>query len=487
MNTVFGISEKIGINYFFKCFSNKYADFEGRARRREFWWIYFWAHVLALIILWIWSPYLKGSDELEFATALSVTIFAGLISVAPLYAVTIRRFHDVGLSGWWWLLTLIPLVGGVFFLIVALTKGQPKTNSWGPIPSFESETDDEKNFRKSFKTAQSGDRNAQYFIGFCYWRGDGVEKNKLEARYWLEKASQQGDPRATFLLTSLAESDEAEKKLFLLGAEQGDLYSMIDVALDSFFAHEENSDTVKSSQLIANPQNSFLLAKKAAESNYKRAFEAVALFYLEGFGVSKDENEAIKWLQKGVTQNCKDSCRFLGEIYSSDDSKNKDLLASLKYFKKGAELGDAKSQFKYALALSTGNGVSKNETEAYRWFLSANSQDELDSSDHESCVKFIADLESKLSRDEIQKAQLLASQFQAPEKSSSIKIPIPAPPRESLARIIMFFLFPFIVFFLSSLISGFIIVTFNLFPPTNTAPKGDPNVFHKEKAELDAI
>lgn len=259
---------------------------------------------------------------------------------------------------------------------------------------------------------------------------------------------------------------------------------MIDVALDSFFAHEENSDTVKSSQLIANPQNSFLLAKKAAESNYKRAFEAVALFYLEGFGVSKDENEAIKWLQKGVTQNCKDSCRFLGEIYSSDDSKNKDLLASLKYFKKGAELGDAKSQFKYALALSTGNGVSKNETEAYRWFLSANSQDELDSSDHESCVKFIADLESKLSRDEIQKAQLLASQFQAPEKSSSIKIPIPAPPRESLARKIMFFLLPFIVLFLSSLISGFIIVTFNLFPSTNTAPKEDPNVFYKEINEI---
>lgn len=462
MNTVFGISEKIGMNYLLKCFCNKYADFEGRARRREFWWTYFCAHVLALIILWIWSPYLKGSDELEFATALSLCLFLGLISVTPLCAVTIRRFHDVGLNGWWWLLTLIPLVGGVFFLIVALTKGQPKTNSWGPIPSFESETDDEKNFRKSFKTAQSGDRNAQYFIGFCYWRGDGVEQNKLEARYWLEKASQQGDPRATFLLTSLAESDEAEQKLYLLGAEQGDLLCMLKVAADFFYAHEENSDTVKSNQLIANPQNSFLLAKKAAESNCKSAFTLVALFYQKGFGVSEDENEAIKWLQKGVTQNCKYSCFSLGVIYSADDSENKDLLASLKCFKKGAELGYAKSQFKYALALSTGNGVSKNETEAYRWFLSAKSQNECDSSDHESCVKFIADLESKLSRDEIQKAQLLASQFQAPEESSSIKHLIPAPPKESLASLIILFLFPFIVYFLSCWISGFIVGLLNL-------------------------
>jgi TPR repeat protein len=388
-----------------------------------------------------------------------------LISITPLIALTIRRFHDVGLSGWWWLLTLIPILGGVFLLVVLLRKGQPKTNAWGPIPSFESETEEEKHFRKALKKAHCGNRDVQYFIGWCYSRGEGVEKNKSEAKYWFEKASKQGDSRATVILEYKAESTDEKKRYELLAAEQGDPRSMVGVAYDSFIQHHESADSEIREGLVINPQKAFSLIKKAAESNFKNAFSHIGLFYIEGFGVSKDINEAINWYKKGASQNCVTCCRSLGILYNSFDYSCKDIPESVKWFKKGAELGCEYSQFEYATALLNGDGCSKNESEAYRWFLSAKSQNELDSSKHEICVKNIADLENKLSRDEIQKAQSLASQFCPPENAAlSLDYLRPKPPKENIFNRIILFLFPFLILFVSFLLAAFIVGFFGLFP-----------------------
>jgi TPR repeat protein len=460
--------ETIGLFYFLNLFFNKYADFSGRARRRELWWAYLWYSVFQLSMLLGWDSYWKSSNEAEFAAALAISIFVALISITPLIALTIKRFHDVGLSGWWWLLTLLPILGGVFLLIVLLLKGQPKANAWGPIPSLESETEEEKNFRETLKKAHCGDRDAQYFIGWCYWRGEGVEKNKSEAKYWFEKASKQGDFRATVILKYEAESTDAKKRYELLAAEQGDLRSMVGVAHDCFIQHHESTDSEITEKLVINPKQAFSLIKKAAESNFKNAFSTIGLFYIEGFGVSKDINEAINWYKKGASQNCESCCRSLGMIFNSFDYSCKDILESVKWFKKGAELGCEYSQFEYATALLNGDGCSKNEAEAYRWFLSAKSQNELNSSKHEICVKNIADLESKLSRDEIQKAQSLASHFQPHENESwSIDYLIPKPPKKNIINRIIFFLFPFLILFLSFLLSAFIIGFLGKFPDSD--------------------
>ena len=88
--------ETIGFLYFLNLFSNKYADFSGRARRRELWWAYLWYSVFQLSILLGWNSYWKSSIEEAFAAALTINIFVALISITPFMALTIRRFHDVG-------------------------------------------------------------------------------------------------------------------------------------------------------------------------------------------------------------------------------------------------------------------------------------------------------------------------------------------------------------------------------------------------------
>ena len=99
------------------CFS-KYVDFSGRASRSEYWWF-----VLAYVILAIVASFIHQ-------IAYAVVILAFLL---PMLAAGARRLHDVGKSGWWLLLGLIPLVGLVL-LYFMVQPSQPESNTWGAPP-----------------------------------------------------------------------------------------------------------------------------------------------------------------------------------------------------------------------------------------------------------------------------------------------------------------------------------------------------------------
>lgn len=98
------------------CFS-KYATFEGRARRSEF-----WRWVLFAIIMGV----------LGFIPILGWII--SLIMLLPNLAVAVRRLHDTGRSGWWWFLCLIPLIGAIVLIIFYVQDSQPGDNAYGPNP-----------------------------------------------------------------------------------------------------------------------------------------------------------------------------------------------------------------------------------------------------------------------------------------------------------------------------------------------------------------
>lgn len=104
---------------------SKYAEFSGRARRSEYW--YF---VLFQILL---------SAALAFAaymdSALSILGFiASLVLFIPSLAVEVRRLHDIGKSGWYVLIRLVPPVGIVLLLIWLCSEGDPNNNQFGPSP-----------------------------------------------------------------------------------------------------------------------------------------------------------------------------------------------------------------------------------------------------------------------------------------------------------------------------------------------------------------
>ncbi|WP_432540601.1 DUF805 domain-containing protein [Kineococcus sp. SYSU DK002] len=110
-----------------------YATFRGRARRAEYWW---WT--LARLVLTVLACVLvllvdaTGVDLLS--TALGVTLVVGYLGLLlPSLAVTVRRLHDTGRSGWWYLIAFVPL-GGLVLLGFECTESTPGPNRFGPNP-----------------------------------------------------------------------------------------------------------------------------------------------------------------------------------------------------------------------------------------------------------------------------------------------------------------------------------------------------------------
>ena len=101
------------------CF-RKYVDFSGRATRPEYWWF-----ILAYVILAFVAGYLG-----KFVYIVVVLAF-----LLPLLAVGARRLHDIGKSGWFLLLGLIPVVGGLVLLYFMVQPSQPESNAYGPPSS----------------------------------------------------------------------------------------------------------------------------------------------------------------------------------------------------------------------------------------------------------------------------------------------------------------------------------------------------------------
>lgn len=98
------------------CFG-KYATFEGRARRSEYWYFCLFNFLVGLLLGWI-------------------PVIGWLIYLAlflPGIAVGVRRLHDIGKSGWWLLLALIPIVNLVLIYFYILDS-QAGTNEYGPNP-----------------------------------------------------------------------------------------------------------------------------------------------------------------------------------------------------------------------------------------------------------------------------------------------------------------------------------------------------------------
>ena len=104
----------------------KYAEFSGRARRKEFWMFFLFNLIVAVIISVI--------DMMIFG---SPGILYGLYTLAvllPVLGVTVRRLHDTGRTGWWVLAMLIPVIGFIVWIIFMVLEGQPGDNEYGPNP-----------------------------------------------------------------------------------------------------------------------------------------------------------------------------------------------------------------------------------------------------------------------------------------------------------------------------------------------------------------
>ena len=109
----------------------KYAVFNGRARRKEYWFFALF-NLIASIVLSV-IDLMTGSFDAEFGTGLLSGIYA-LAVLIPSLAVSVRRLHDTDHSGWWLLIALIPLVGAIVLLVFVLQDSKPGENQYGSNP-----------------------------------------------------------------------------------------------------------------------------------------------------------------------------------------------------------------------------------------------------------------------------------------------------------------------------------------------------------------
>jgi len=105
----------------------KYAVFSGRARRKEYW-MYTLFYVIFAIVAGIVDAVLFGSQILTLVLALGLLL--------PSLGVAVRRLHDTGRSGWWILIGLVPLVGGIVLLVFLCLEGEAGSNKYGHNPKF---------------------------------------------------------------------------------------------------------------------------------------------------------------------------------------------------------------------------------------------------------------------------------------------------------------------------------------------------------------
>jgi uncharacterized membrane protein YhaH (DUF805 family) len=125
-NTMQATGELSLWEYYVKVVLKNYVNFKGRARRKEYWGFVLF-NVIIMFALGILGGIIGEGGEF-FGSVYTLAVFL------PSLGAVIRRLHDIGKSGWLWLLAFIPIVGWIIVLIWLCTDSQPGENKYGPNP-----------------------------------------------------------------------------------------------------------------------------------------------------------------------------------------------------------------------------------------------------------------------------------------------------------------------------------------------------------------
>jgi uncharacterized membrane protein YhaH (DUF805 family) len=118
------------MEYFLSAFRN-YATFTGRARRSEYWFFYLFYFIFLVLAVILDNLLGITIDDTAIGPLYIVSILAMII---PVLTVTVRRLHDVGKSGWFYFIVLIPIIGSIWLLVLMVTDSQPGRNRYGKNP-----------------------------------------------------------------------------------------------------------------------------------------------------------------------------------------------------------------------------------------------------------------------------------------------------------------------------------------------------------------
>ncbi len=112
----------------------KYAVFDGRASRKEYWFFVLFNVLISMALAFI--DRLTGNIDPETG----IGILGGLYAIGvmiPGMAVSVRRLHDTDRSGWWLLITFVPVIGAIVFFYFMVLDSSLESNEYGPSPKYD--------------------------------------------------------------------------------------------------------------------------------------------------------------------------------------------------------------------------------------------------------------------------------------------------------------------------------------------------------------
>ena len=125
------------------CVRNNYLGFSGRASRSEYWWFMLFLQIVPIVgyvFVFAYISVALGEEgaTMSFETLMNLLSLPSLVTLAfllPALSVSVRRLHDTGKSGWMLLITLIPCIGLILWLVWMIEDGQAHDNAYGSVPT----------------------------------------------------------------------------------------------------------------------------------------------------------------------------------------------------------------------------------------------------------------------------------------------------------------------------------------------------------------
>ena len=118
---------------FLETLTKRYAQFSGRASKREFWGFALFSAVVEIAILFVAGIMFEINKSLGSIFGLLCWLFV-IALVIPHLSVGVRRLHDIGKSGWWFLIVLVPLIGPIWLIVLCCQASVNEDNQWGGLP-----------------------------------------------------------------------------------------------------------------------------------------------------------------------------------------------------------------------------------------------------------------------------------------------------------------------------------------------------------------
>jgi len=358
------------MRYFINCLI-KYADFNGRSRRKEYWMFSIFASLLCLLPFLYTNTlgilfdsiiydnmnnllYIGGEKILVALISYSI-IFLALLT--PWLAVTSRRLHDMGFNfAWYIVLLLIPFASYILFF----ENSEETENRWGPNPK----TLETSNFMSSC----TKHNNSQKTIA--------PQKNETKPKEKLIENKEINDNQLKqeniYSPCNYYHNDSIEKdykKAFeskIESAEDGDANTQFEIGNCYYYGDGVTIDYEKAIEWWT---------KSAEQGNINAQFN-LGKCYCNGYGTEKNHNKAVEWWLRSAEQGNADAQFSLGICYYYGDGVEIDYEESVKWYTMAAKLGHADAQNALGGCYYHGKGVEMDRERAFEWYVRAAKQGE---------------------------------------------------------------------------------------------------------------